>query len=73
MDRLEMLKVFVAVADKASFAEAARSLRISPTAATRAIAALEESLGATLLRRTTRSVSVTPEGAAYVERCRQAL
>lgn len=68
-----MLKVFVAVADKASFAEAARSLRISPTAATRAIAALEESLGATLLRRTTRAVSLTADGAAYVERCRQAL
>ncbi len=73
MDRLETLKVFVTVADKASFAEAARSLRISPTAATRAIAALEESLGATLLRRTTRSVSLTADGAAYLERCRHAL
>lgn len=68
-----MLKVFVAVADKASFAEAARSLRISPTAATRAIAALEGSLGATLLRRTTRAVSLTADGTAYLERCRHAL
>jgi DNA-binding transcriptional LysR family regulator len=73
MDRLEALKVFIAVADKASFAEAARSLRISPTAATRAIAALEDSLGVALLRRTTRSVGLTVEGAAYLERCRHAL
>lgn len=68
-----MLKVFVAVADKASFVEAARSLRISPTAATRAIAALESSLGVTLLRRTTRAVSLTADGVAYLERCRHAL
>jgi DNA-binding transcriptional LysR family regulator len=73
MDRLEALKVFIAVADKASFAEAARSLRISPTAATRAIAALEETLGVALLRRTTRSVGLTVEGAAYLDRCRHAL
>jgi DNA-binding transcriptional LysR family regulator len=48
-------------------------LRISPTAASRAIADLETSLGVTLLRRTTRSVSLTPEGAAYGERCRRIL
>lgn len=73
MDRLEALKVFIAVADKASFAEAARSLRISPTAATRAIAALEETLGVALLRRTTRLVGLTAEGGAYLDRCRHAL
>jgi DNA-binding transcriptional LysR family regulator len=73
MDRLEALKVFITVADKASFAEAARSLRISPTAATRAIAALEGTLGVALLRRTTRSVGLTVEGAVYLDRCRHAL
>ncbi|MEO8374923.1 MAG: LysR family transcriptional regulator [Sphingomonas bacterium] len=73
MDRLEMLRTFVTVADQASFAEAARRMRISPTAASRAIAELEHSLGTALLRRTTRSVRLTEEGAAYLERCRAAL
>ena len=73
MDQLHMLRTFVAVADRASFAEAARRLRISPTAASRAVAALEASLGAVLLRRTTRSVRVTEEGAAYLQHCRVAL
>jgi DNA-binding transcriptional LysR family regulator len=73
MDRLEMLRTFVAVADHASFAEAARRLRVSSTAASRAVAALEQSLGTALLRRTTRSVRLTDEGATYLERCRAAL
>ncbi|CAN5331312.1 LysR family transcriptional regulator [soil metagenome] len=73
MDRLEELRTFVAVADQASFAEAARRMRISPTAASRAVASLETSLGATLLQRTTRSVRLTEDGAAYLEHCRAAL
>jgi DNA-binding transcriptional LysR family regulator len=73
MDRLDELRTFVAVADRASFAEAARLLRISPTAASRAVASLEASLGTALLRRTTRSVRLTEDGAAYLERCRAAL
>ena len=73
VDRLDMLRTFVAVADHASFAEAARRLRISPTATSRAVAALEASLGTMLVRRTTRSVRMTAEGAAYLERCRAAL
>ncbi len=73
MDRLEMLRTFVAVADHASFTEAARRLHVSPTAASRAIAALEQSLGKPLLRRTTRSVRLTEDGATYLARCRIAL
>ncbi|MEP7007054.1 MAG: LysR family transcriptional regulator [Sphingomonas bacterium] len=73
MDRLEELRTFVAVADQASFAEAARQMRISPTAASRAVASLEASLGTVLLRRTTRSVRLTEDGAVYLERCRAAL
>lgn len=73
MDRLDVLKVFIAVADHRSFAEAARRLRVSPTAATRAVAALEDDLGVAVLRRTTRAVSLTDEGAAFLERCRHAL
>ena len=73
MDRLDQLRIFAAVADRASFADAARALGISPTAASRGVASLEELLGVALLRRTTRSVALTPEGAAYLERCRHAL
>lgn len=73
MDRLEMLRTFVAVADQASFAEAARRMRISSTAASRAVATLEQSLGVALFRRTTRSVRLTGEGVIYLERCRTAL
>ena len=73
MDRLDRLRLFLTVADKESFAEAARSLGVSPTAASRAVAGLEDELGVSLLRRTTRSVSLTREGAAYLERARRAL
>ena len=73
MDRLTALRTFVLVAEHHSFVEAARRMRVSPTAASRGIAELERSLGVMLLRRTTRAVSLTPEGAAYVERCRRVL
>ncbi|MFA6984641.1 MAG: LysR family transcriptional regulator [Arenimonas sp.] len=73
MDRIDRLRTFLAVADHSSFAEAARRLRLSPAAATRAIATLERDLGVALFRRTTRSVRLTDEGAAYLERCRHAL
>jgi DNA-binding transcriptional LysR family regulator len=73
MDRLDTLRAFVGVAQRRSFAEAARRLRISPSAASRAVADLERALGVALLRRTTRSVSLTREGELYLERCRAAL
>ncbi|MCE9520905.1 MAG: LysR family transcriptional regulator [Alphaproteobacteria bacterium] len=73
MDRLDILRTFIMVADKGSFAEAARALRVSPTAASRAIAALEEELGVPMFRRTTRSVALTDEGGSYLERCRLAV
>ena len=73
MDRLQTLRLFVTIADKASFAEAARGMRVSAAAATRAVAALERELGTALFHRTTRSVKLTPEGANYLERTRLAL
>lgn len=73
MDRLDRIRIFHAVADRASFAEAARQLNISPVAASRAVAALEEELGVQLLRRTTRSVGLTEEGGDYLGRSRLAL
>ena len=73
MDRLRTLRTFISVAEHASFAEAGRRLSMSPTAVTRSVAALEASLGVQLLRRTTRSVRLTDEGAAFLEQCRRGL
>src|SRR5579883_1006003 len=61
------------VADLSSFAEASRKLRITPVAASRAVAGLERDLGVPLLRRTTRSVRMTQQGADYLARTRRAL
>lgn len=73
MDRLHLISVFVAVVDTQGFAGAARKLRLSPPAVTRAINELETSLGARLLTRTTRVVRVTDVGASYAEQCRRIL
>ncbi len=73
MDKFQALEVFAAIVDHSGFAAAARHLRISPQAATRAIAGLEEHLGVPLLQRTTRSVRLTDEGAAFLARSRQVL
>jgi DNA-binding transcriptional LysR family regulator len=73
MDRLDAMHAFAAVADLGSFAEAARRLRLSPAAVTRAVAMLEDQLGLTLLNRTTRSVKLTERGAMYLDTCRQIL
>ncbi|ASW03193.1 LysR family transcriptional regulator [Paraburkholderia aromaticivorans] len=73
MDRLDCMRVFHMVSDLNSFAEAARQLRITPVAASRAVSALEQEIGVTLLRRTTRSVRLTDQGSDYLERTRHAL
>ena len=73
MDRLDAMQAFVAVADLRGFAPAARKLGLSPSGVTRLIAALEERLGARLLQRTTRSVTLTDVGARYLERARRML
>jgi DNA-binding transcriptional LysR family regulator len=71
MDRLHLMTVFVAVAEEQGFAAAARRLNISAPAVTRAVAALEESLGVKLLTRTTRFVRVTEAGLRYLEDARR--
>jgi DNA-binding transcriptional LysR family regulator len=73
MDRIDAMQAFVAVADLEGFAPAARRLKLSPSAVTRLIAALEERLGARLLQRTTRSVTLTDAGSRYLERARRIL
>lgn len=73
MDRIDAMTAFVAVADLQGFAPAARRLGLSASAVTRLVAALEERLGARLLQRTTRSVTLTDVGARYLERARRIL
>jgi DNA-binding transcriptional LysR family regulator len=73
MDRFDAMQAFVTVADLKGFAPAARKLRLSPSAVTRLISALENRLGARLLQRTTRSVALTDAGARYLERVKRIL
>jgi len=73
MDRLTSLTAFVRVVDTGGFSAAARKLEMSTTMVSNHIQALEERLGARLLNRTTRKVSVTEIGKAYYDRCVQIL
>lgn len=73
MDRLEAMTVFVKVADLSGFAPAARALKLHPSAVTRLVAGLEDHLGARLLQRTTRAVTLTDAGERYLARARQIL
>jgi DNA-binding transcriptional LysR family regulator len=73
MDRIDAMQAFVAAADLEGFAPAARKLGLSPSAVTRLIAALEERLGARLLQRTTRQVTLTDAGSRYLERAKRIL
>jgi len=73
MDTLLSLKVFRDVVEAGSFVAAAKRLRLSPAAVTKHVAHLEASLGARLLNRTSRQVSLTEAGAVYFDQCRDAL
>jgi DNA-binding transcriptional LysR family regulator len=73
MDRIDAMTAFVAVADLKGFAPAARKMGLSASGVTRLIAALEDRVGARLLQRTTRSVTLTDVGARYLERARRIL
>jgi len=73
MDRLTGMTVFVSVARAGSFIGGARELSISRAMVTKHIAQLENHLGARLFNRTTRSLSLTDVGAAYLKRCKTVL
>lgn len=73
MSRLHAMQVFVKVAEASGFAEAARQLNMSPPAVTRAVASLEDQIGARLFTRTTRKVKLTEAGARYYEDCHRIL
>jgi DNA-binding transcriptional LysR family regulator len=73
MDRLTSLTAFVRVVDAGGFSAAGRKLNMSTTMVSNHVQALEERLGARLLNRTTRKVSLTEVGQAYYDRCIQIL
>jgi DNA-binding transcriptional LysR family regulator len=73
MDRLDTMRIFVAVADASGFAPAARQLGLSAPAVSRAIVALERHVGARLLRRTTRNVALTEVGERFHADCKRIL
>ena len=73
MPDLRTLAIFVKVAERRSFVRAATDLGITQSGVSNAIKRLEEQTGTRLLARTTRRVSLTDDGAAFFERCRQAL
>ncbi|WP_250483960.1 LysR family transcriptional regulator [Caballeronia sp. GaOx3] len=69
MDRFLAMKVFARVVEAGSFSKAADALRLPPASVSRTLQALEAHLGARLINRTTRSISITEDGEAYYERC----
>lgn len=73
MDRLTGLSVFAKVAETGGFSRAAKRLNMSTTMVSNHVRALEDRLGARLLNRTTRKVSLTEVGRTYYERCARVL
>ncbi|NVJ21917.1 LysR family transcriptional regulator [Myxococcus sp. AM011] len=71
MDSLGSLNAFVQAADARSFTLAGRQLGVSSSAIGKAIARLEERLGVRLFHRSTRTITLTPEGSLFLERCRR--
>jgi len=70
MDRLEAMRLFVRVADLGSFAAVAQQEGVARSVITRQVAALEARLGCKLMARSTRRLTLTSAGAAFIEKCR---
>jgi DNA-binding transcriptional LysR family regulator len=73
MDKIKAMQVFTQVAELGSFSKAAERLGLPAATATNTVQALEQHLGVRLLQRTTRKVTLTEEGAIYLERCTRLL
>ncbi|MFP3979043.1 LysR substrate-binding domain-containing protein [Marinobacter sp. KMM 10035] len=73
MDKLRAMRIFVRVVEMNGFANAANGLSMPPSTVSRAIKDLEAHLGARLLQRTTRTLSLTPDGANYYDHCQRIL
>src|SRR6202795_1617426 len=69
MDRLQAMKVFTRVVETNSFSRAADTLDLPRASVTVIVQQLEAHLKTRLLQRTTRRLNLTPDGAAYYERC----
>ncbi|SDE37181.1 DNA-binding transcriptional regulator, LysR family [Variovorax sp. CF079] len=73
MDRLKQLESFVAIATRGSLTAAAKAEGVAPAIMGRRLDALEERLGVKLLLRTTRRITLTHEGSAFLEDCQRLL
>jgi DNA-binding transcriptional LysR family regulator len=73
MDQIRALRVFVRIVETGSFAAASRAMDLAPAVVTRTVAELESHLGTRLLQRSTRRLSLTSIGEAYLERARAIL
>lgn len=73
MDLFSGVLPFLHTAEERSFRKAAAHLGVTTAAVSKAVARLEAELGVTLLHRTSRHVSLTPEGTAFLEHCREAV
>lgn len=73
MDKFAAMRVFVKIAEAGSLSAAGRQLGLSLTSVSRQLIALEEMLGATLVERTTRHLSLTEAGRRYHERAKEIL
>lgn len=69
MDLLAKMATYVRVVEWGRIAAAARHLRVSPASVSKQLALLEDRVGVPLIARTTRTLTVTPQGKAYYERC----
>jgi DNA-binding transcriptional LysR family regulator len=68
MDKFDAMRIFVRVVESGTFTKAAETLNIQKPTVTRLVQLLEDELATKLLNRTTRRVTVTPDGAAYYDR-----
>ncbi|WP_280192266.1 LysR family transcriptional regulator [Delftia sp. PS-11] len=71
MDRIQAMQIFTRVAEAGSFVRAAETLSLPSSTVTSTIKSLEKYLQVRLLNRTTRRVSLTPEGMQYLAQCRE--
>ena len=71
MDRFEAMSMLIGVVEKGTFSAAARTMRVPVTTVTRKISYLESVLGAKLLVRTTRRLSLTDAGISYLAAARR--
>jgi DNA-binding transcriptional LysR family regulator len=69
MDRFQEMQVFVRIAERGSFTQAADDLQLPRATVSNLLQRLEARLGVRLLERTTRAVRLTPDGEAYRQRC----